>query len=137
MMGKEGIYQREFIPPGRQAEQRRSWLISTLIGSALTGPRVCVREACVARFHCFRRFGLFYRCAFGCPQHRSGCTAAWTATSSSSTWPGSPIRWSSLPSPRDSPRFWLRRLSVRQKHSAEKTEKSVTQFPERCLKKKK
>lgn len=49
-----------------------------------------------------------------CPQHRSGCTAAWTATSSFSTWPGSPTRWSSSPSQRDSPRFWLRRLSVRQ-----------------------
>lgn len=42
-MGKEGIYQREFIPAGRQAEQKKSWLISTLIGSALTRPRVCVR----------------------------------------------------------------------------------------------
>lgn len=43
MMGKEGIYQREFIPAGRQAEQKKSWLISTLIRSALTRPRVCVR----------------------------------------------------------------------------------------------
>lgn len=33
MTGEEGRNQRESIPAGRLAEQRTSWLISTLIGS--------------------------------------------------------------------------------------------------------
>lgn len=65
-------------------------------------------------------FFLIVVCSGVCPQHRSGCTAAWTATSSFSTWPGSPTRWSSSPSQQASPRFWLHRLLVRQKHSTKK-----------------
>lgn len=130
MMGKEGIYQREFIPAGRQVEQKKSWLISTLIGSALARPRGCVRGNLRCTILVRQSFVLFFcflpLCVLGvCPQHRSGCTAAWTATSSFSTWLGSPTRWSSSPSQRDSPRFWLRRLLVRQKHSIKKTKPNI------------